>query len=87
MEIFTEPQIQPQWNLVNETDSPPGEPVWLWSDEWVDHDFNPTGVREGNFIEGVGYVSCGWDPCNDVFTTDSDSLPVMWARKIRLAVK
>ena len=69
------------WTPV-ETQTPPhGIPVWLWSKEWVDEDFNPTGIREGHFIEGEGYTSCGWDPCGDVFTTDEESIPTMFAYK------
>jgi len=72
-----------QWILVEETDSPHGVPVFLWSEEWIDDDFNPTGIREGHFVEGDGYTSCGWDPCQDVFTTEERSTPTMWSFKIK----
>ena len=72
----------PQWILVKTQNSPHGIPVLLWSKEWVDEDFNPTSVREGHFVEGEGYTSCGWNPCQDVFTTEENSSPYMWAKKI-----
>ena len=71
-----------RWTPVSETKPPHGEPVWLWSQEWVHEDFNRTGVRDGHYIEGEGFVSCGWDPCGDVFTTDEESVPQKWAFKI-----
>lgn len=60
---------------------PHGQPVLMWSPEWVDQDFCPTGVREGYYIDGDDlFVSCGWDPCHDVYTTDEESIPLMWAK-------
>ena len=74
--------LKRQWISVKEKDSPHGIPVLLWSKEWVDEDFNPTGVREGHFVEGEGYTSCGWDACQDVFTTEENSYPSMWSKKV-----
>lgn len=31
-------------------------PVLLWSKEWIDEDFNPSGVVDGYFQEDFGWV-------------------------------
>lgn len=72
-----------QWSPVSLANPPHGVPVWLWSKEWIDEDFNPTGVREGHYIEDLGYISCGWDPCQDCFTTIENSKPEKWTFKIQ----
>lgn len=41
----------------------------LWSFEFVDLDFRPTGVMEGYWQDGEGWTAAGWDDNNDVFTT------------------
>lgn len=66
------------WISVKEHLPPHGVPVWFWSSEWVDPDFNPEGIREGFYAEDGGYTSCEWDPCHDVYATDEESIPTMW---------
>lgn len=67
------------WRPITDKSNPPhGVPVLLWAEEWVDEDFNPTGVRVGHFTEGDGYTSCGWDARQDVFTTEDESSPTLW---------
>lgn len=59
-----------------------GVPVWLWSSEWVDEDFNPEGIREGFYNDDENWTSCGWNACQDVYTTDETSVPERWAYRI-----
>ena len=68
-----------RWRPIADKGAPHGIPVLLWKEEWVDEDFNPTGVRFGHFIEGEGYTSCGWNACQDTFTTEDESYPTLWS--------
>ncbi len=36
--------INVKWISIQVTAPPLGIPVWLWNKEWVDEDFNPTGI-------------------------------------------
>jgi hypothetical protein len=69
------------WNFAKEIQPPIRESVWLWREDWIHEDFNTTGVREG-FYDGKDYVSCGWDACQDIFTTEHTVTVEMWARKM-----
>lgn len=70
------------WIGIDDALPPHGKPVWLWSPNWVDEDFNPEGVRDGFYNDEGIWTSCGWDPCHDVYTTDETSVPLKWAYKV-----
>jgi len=70
------------WKNFADEKSPHGIPVLAWHPDWVHEDFNPTGVREGFWCDEGYFMSCGWDSCNDVFTTEDDIIPYFWAEKI-----
>jgi len=72
---------QVEWN--NIATAPADEPLWLWAPDWVDEDFNPSGVKDGFWSDADGWVVWGWDACNDVFTTIDGANPTKWAYKIK----
>lgn len=65
-----------------------GDPVWLWNDEWVDEDYNPTGVMDGYWdehfddIPGGTWVVAGWSSCHDVYGSYA-AVPTHWAPKVK----
>lgn len=71
------------WQSVSETPAPHGIPVWCCNPAWINEDFNPEGIREGFWNDDGYWITCGWDPCNDVFTTIEQDTPTMWATRVK----
>lgn len=71
------------WLFVKDVQAPHGVPVWCWNPEWVSEDFNPEGIREGFWNDDGYWTTCGWDACQDVFTTIDNQIPVMWASRVQ----
>jgi hypothetical protein len=64
-----------------------GTPIWLWSEDWIDEDYNPTGVMDGYWdenyddIPGGTWVVAGWNSCHDCYDSFPAADPTMWAHK------
>jgi hypothetical protein len=66
------------WNKVSDGFVPTNIPVLGFSPEWIDFDFNPSGVR-GCFIDGDGtWISAKWHDEQDTYINDETTSPVWW---------
>lgn len=64
------------------SEAPKDVPIWLFSKEFIDLDFNQTGVVDGCWGEDEGWVIWGYDGCNDCYTTIRNSSPTHFALKV-----
>ena len=58
-----------EWKSIEEAPEESGIGLFLWSKEFVDLDFNPTGVVDGYRDPEAGWVIWQWDGCNDCYST------------------
>jgi len=65
-----------EWRNVDELTLNHGA-VLLFSPEWIDEDFNPSGTREGfrNETDTGPIYSAKWNPCQDCWDTEENSKP------------
>lgn len=75
------PSVSEGWQPIETLKQSDGA-VILYSEDWVDEDFNPTGTREGfrNESDTGPIYSAAWNPCQDCWDTDEDSKPSHWCR-------
>jgi len=59
-----------------------GTVLLLWSADWVDEDFNHTGIVEGFWSDDDGWITCIWDAYQDEYCTARGYLPSKWALMI-----
>lgn len=71
-----------KWKSIN-TAPRDATPVLLWSIEFEDADFNPSGVIDGYFDEQEGWTGAIWNDCQDCWGTEHGLEPTMWALKIK----
>ena len=60
--------------------APEDEDILLFSEDWQDTDFNPSGIRDGYWSEDVGWVSAKWNECHDSWDS-VQCFPTHWAEK------
>jgi hypothetical protein len=60
-------------------------PCLLWHQDWIDPDFNPTGVRQGFWgphpddPDQECWIVARWNPCHDVWETErAEPQPSHW---------
>lgn len=70
------------WFAYEEKKPPFLTPIFCWHPDWVDEDFNPTGIREGYRLEDLGFISFKWDACADGLTAHVQ-YPREWCLKER----
>lgn len=56
------------WNKIEKVPKD-GTPILLWSIDFIDEDFNPTGIIDGYFDEQLGWMGAVWDGCRDSWET------------------
>lgn len=58
-------------------------PVLLWAKEFMDEDFNPSGVIDGYWSGDVdcGWIGAVWNGCHDCWDTREWLEPSHWAPK------
>ena len=56
--------------------------VWLYSADFVDEDFNPTGVVDGYWNDDLGWTVWWWNGCHDCYDTISMVAPTHFAQKV-----
>ena len=59
-------------------------PVLLWHKDFVDEDFNPSGVIDGYFSADAdcGWIGAIWNGCQDCWDTIEWLEPSHWMHKI-----
>lgn len=61
-----------------------GVPVLLWSKDFIDEDFNPSGTIDGYFDEQRGWTGAIWNGCQDVWDTVPYLEPTHFMLKVGL---
>jgi len=70
-------EAKDRWIPVGDPVAPPeGQSLLLFNPEWIDEDFNPTGVREG-FCGPDNWFSAFWFDYQDCYETDTQP-PTHW---------
>lgn len=62
--------------------APKDRPLWLFSPEFIDEDFNPSGVVDGHWNCDAGWVCWSWNGCQDCYDTLEGQGPTHYAEKI-----
>ncbi|MCK5644299.1 MAG: hypothetical protein KAJ19_26100 [Gammaproteobacteria bacterium] len=61
--------------------APKGPMLLLFSPDFIDEDFNPSGVVDGYWNDDAGWCCWQWNGCQDCYMTVEGQGPTMWAEK------
>lgn len=66
-----------EWILTQNDLPPECTIVWGYCDYWKDEDYNPEGVRECFYNDGI-WISAKWNNEQDCFDTEDGIFPTHW---------
>ena len=71
------------WNTFRDDGMPKSKYpcVLLFSEDFIDEDFNPTGIVDGYWQDDEGWVIWQWNNCQDCYDTVRGAQPTHWAYK------
>lgn len=76
-DFLTKKPDQNEWQLI-ESAPKDGTPVHLWSKDWINPDFTPTGVREGHYNDEFEWLVSVWNEYSDEWVTANYQEPTHW---------
>ena len=73
------------WQTMLEFDSEKHtDPVFLYSPDFIDEDFNPTGIVDGFWNDDYGWTIWRWNSCQDCYDTVNFAEPRIFAQKEKI---
>jgi len=67
--------------------APKNTAVLLFSEDFIDEDFNPTGVVDGHWSDDTEWTIWQWNGYQDCFDTINNVNPTHWAPKLSPIIK
>ena len=68
------------WQSISK--APKDQPLWLYASDFVDEDFNPSGIVDGFWNDDNGWTIWKWNGCHDCYDTVEGAGPELFAIKV-----
>jgi hypothetical protein len=63
------------------SEAPKNDPLLLFATDFIDEDFNPSGIVDGFWNDETGWTIWRWNGCHDCYDTIEGAEPTHFARK------